>query len=310
MNLMIYTSKNCLDCNKRFTDHSRNHGKKFCNYYCQKHYILARRKRERIKNIEKSCVRCGKTFIQKFIREVKYCSPHCRAVVSWTRFEEIRKIRRRTDPVYHAHERQIKNKWIKNNKDKVRKFMKKAQSKESYKIKRRAWWKMHMSNPENKEKRKEWERKWRSQDHVKAKNKLYKLNNREHISIKGREYSQRPEIQDRVRERTRYRLKNDPIFRIKATIRTRIYLYVKRGLANKTLPTSTLIGCSWEFLKTHLEQQFKPNMNWDNYGKWHIDHHKAMAKFDLLKEKELLECCNYSNLRPLWAEENMRKGSR
>ena len=307
---MIYTSKNCLDCSKKFTDNTYNQVKKFCNYYCKKHYTLARRKRERIKNIEKPCARCGKTFIQKFIQEVKYCSRHCCDVVSWTRFEETRKKRRRTDPVYYTHERQIQKKWRENNMDKVRLSSKKTQSTESYKIKRRAWWKIYMSNPNIHNKRKEWEKKWRSQDHVKAKKKLYKVNNREYINIKGREYSQRPEVRNRRREQMRYKFKHNPIFRIKSNIRSRLYLYVQRGLAKKTLPTGILIGCSWEFLKNHLEQQYKPNMNWDNYGKWHIDHHKAMAKFDLFKEEELLECCNYSNLRPLWAEENMRKGAR
>jgi len=121
---------------------------------------------------------------------------------------------------------------------------------------------------------------------------------------------QREEVKNRIRERTRYRLKNDPIFRLKSSVRTRIYLYVKRGLAKKTLPTSILIGCSWEFLKNHLEKQFKPNMSWANYGKWHIDHYRPMASFNLLKEKELLKCCNFSNLQPLWAFENLSKGAK
>ena len=301
------TTKYCLNCNKQLIDHSFNQVKKFCNYYCKKNFTLAKRRKDRIKNIKKKCAYCGKTFIQKFIQEVKYCSRKCCEIVSWKNFEVIRKKRRKIDPIYLAHERQIQKQWRENNKEKVRQSAKKAQSKESYKIKRRAWWKIYMSNPTIHNKRREWERKWRSQDHVKAKNKLYKLNNREHISIKGREYSQRAEVRNRVRERTRYRLKNDPIFKLKCNVRTRIRLYVKRGLAKKTLPTSVLIGCSWEFLKNHLEKQFKPRMSWANYGKWHIDHYRPMASFNLFKQKELLKCCNFSNLQPLWAIENLRK---
>ena len=301
------TIKHCLNCNKQLIDRSFNQVKKFCNYYCKKKFTLAKRRKDRIKNIKKKCAYCGKTFIQKFIQEVKYCSRKCCEIVSWKNFEVIRKKRRKIDPIYLAHERQIQKQWRENNKEKVRQSAKKAQSKESYKIKRRAWWKIYMSNPTIHNKRREWERKWRSQDHVKAKNKLYKLNNREHISIKGREYSQRAEVRNRVRERTRYRLKNDPIFKLKCNVRTRIRLYVKRGLAKKTLPTSVLIGCSWEFLKNHLEKQFKPHMSWANYGKWHIDHYRPMASFNLFKQKELLKCCNFSNLQPLWAIENLRK---
>ena len=183
------TIKHCLNCNKQLIDRSFNQVKKFCNYYCKKNFTLAKRRKDRIKNIEKQCAYCGKTFIQKFIKEVKYCSRKCCEIVSWKNFEVIRKKRRKTDPIYHAHERQIQKQWRENNKEKVKQFSKKAQSKESFKIKRRAWWKIYMSNPTIHNKRKDWEKKWRSQDHVKEKKKLYKLNNREYISIKGREYS-------------------------------------------------------------------------------------------------------------------------
>ena len=304
------TIKNCLNCNKQLIDRSFNQVKKFCNYYCKKKFTLAKRRKDRIKNIEKQCAYCGKTFIQKFIREVKYCSNKCNQIVQWKRLDAKRKIKRKTDPIYHAHERKIQKQWRENNTEKVKQFSKKAQSKESYKIKRRAWYKVYMSNPIIHNKRKLWEKKWRKQDHVKEKKKLYKLNNKEYISIKNKAYSQREEVKNRTRERTRYRLKNDPIFRLKSSVRTRIYLYVKRGLAKKTLPTSILIGCSWEFLKNHLEKQFKPNMSWANYGKWHIDHYRPMASFNLLKEKELLKCCNFSNLQPLWAFENLSKGAK
>jgi len=307
---MIYAKKNCLDCNKKFTDYSFNQVKKFCDYYCKKNYTLARRRKDRIKNIEKQCAYCGETFIQKFIKEVKYCSNKCNQIVQWKRLDAKRKIKRKIDPAYYEHEKQLQKQWRKNNKERVKEFTKKAQSKESYKIKRRAWYKVYMSNPDNHNKRKEWERKWRSQDHVKAKKKLYKLNNKEYIRKRMKEYTQRPEVKNRVRERARYRLKNDPIFRLKCNVRTRIRLYVRRGLAKKTLPTSVLIGCSWEFLKIHLEKQFKPHMSWANYGKWHIDHQKPMASFNLFKQKELLKCCNFSNLQPLWASENLSKGAK
>ena len=310
MNLMIYTSKNCLDCSKKFTDNTYNQVKKFCNYYCKKHYTLARRKRERIKNIEKKCAYCGKTFIQKFIQEVKYCSRKCCEIVSWKNFEVIRKKRRKTDPIYYAHERQLQKQWRENNKEKVKQSSKKSRSKPSYIKHRKQYLKEYYLKPENREKRKKWRLIWYHQPHILLRKKQYKFKNRIKIRKQNKKYSQRAEVRNRVRERTRYRLKNDPIFKLKCNVRTRIRLYVRRGLAKKTLPTSTLIGCSWGFLKTHLEQQFKPHMNWDNYGKWHIDHHKAMAKFDLFKEEELLECCNYSNLRPLWAEENLRKGAK
>jgi hypothetical protein len=62
----------------------------------------------------------------------------------------------------------------------------------------------------------------------------------------------------------------------------------------------------------HLEKQFSNGMSWDNYGEWHVDHIKPMSSFDMIEEgdKEFLECWSLKNLRPLWGEENLSKGSK
>jgi len=61
----------------------------------------------------------------------------------------------------------------------------------------------------------------------------------------------------------------------------------------------------------HIEKQFKPGMNWENYSLygWHIDHIRPCASFDLTKEEEIQKCFHYSNLQPLWAEENLKKAA-
>ena len=51
-------------------------------------------------------------------------------------------------------------------------------------------------------------------------------------------------------------------------------------------------------------------MTWDNYGKWHIDHIKPCASFDMSIEKEQKKCFNYLNLQPLWAAQNFSKGTK
>ena len=75
----------------------------------------------------------------------------------------------------------------------------------------------------------------------------------------------------------------------------------------KSLPTMFLIGCEIDYLIYHLQSQFTDGMTWANYGDWHIDHIKPCAKFDLSKTSEQLKCFNYTNLQPLWAEDNLRK---
>ena len=64
-----------------------------------------------------------------------------------------------------------------------------------------------------------------------------------------------------------------------------------------------------EELKIHLESKFKNGMNWNNYGKWHINHKIPDSLFTYKKMSDeqfkLAWCLN--NLQPMWATENHRK---
>lgn len=71
------------------------------------------------------------------------------------------------------------------------------------------------------------------------------------------------------------------------------------------------LGCTPEQLKLHLEQQFQPGMTWENHGVhgWHVDHKKPLASFDLTDPAQFDQACHYTNLQPLWATDNIRKGA-
>jgi hypothetical protein len=71
-----------------------------------------------------------------------------------------------------------------------------------------------------------------------------------------------------------------------------------------------MIGCTPQFLKEHLEKQFKDGMNWENYGLygWHIDHIIPLSSAE--DEDGVYKLCHYTNLQPLWAKENLSKGSK
>ena len=56
----------------------------------------------------------------------------------------------------------------------------------------------------------------------------------------------------------------------------------------------------------HLENLFKPDMTWLNYGEWHIDHIVPLASAK--SYSEIIELHALENLQPLWAEDNRRKG--
>jgi hypothetical protein len=95
---------------------------------------------------------------------------------------------------------------------------------------------------------------------------------------------------------------------IASIIRTRLY-NVLRG-NTKSAPTLRLLGCSLSHAIAHIEQKFANGMSWDNHGKWHIDHIKPCASFDLSRPQEQAKCFHYTNLQPMWAADNISKGSR
>jgi len=102
------------------------------------------------------------------------------------------------------------------------------------------------------------------------------------------------------------RLNTRPECRIVENLRRRTRA-VLAGI-NKSKATLALIGCDPIYLKEHLEGQFTSGMSWDNYGEWHIDHIVPCNDFDLTKPEEQSKCFHYTNLQPLWAIDNLKKG--
>jgi hypothetical protein len=81
-------------------------------------------------------------------------------------------------------------------------------------------------------------------------------------------------------------------------------------LANSKF-TSRSIGCNAEQLCQWLESQFKRGMTRDNYGPvWHIDHIVPLSHFDLFNPMHRAMANHYTNLRPMFAKENMSRGAR
>lgn len=303
----------CKSCNKKFTFKNITSITKYCSWRCFQNVRNERKKLKRLNNIiiiKLNCKFCNKQFQKPNIIRNLYCSKSCSYKMDLKRDRERKKHLLNTNANFRKHYYEVRKAWASKNKDKINQYRKKAESKESYKIKRKLYLKIYESKPENKKRRLAYLKEWRKRDYVKIKRKAYKLKNKEHIRKQSCEYAKRPEIRERVRNQVRKRLKNDPIFLIKYRLRTRFYQYVKRGLAKKQVKTSKLIGCDWNYLKNHLQRRFKKGMSWKNFGKWHIDHIKPMSHFDLMKVKDQYLCCNYKNLQPMWAKDNLSKGNR
>lgn len=101
---------------------------------------------------------------------------------------------------------------------------------------------------------------------------------------------------------------SDPLFSLRCGVRTALCNFISRRGYSKKSSTQEIIGCTWEFLKEHIESQFPEGMSWENRSQWHIDHRIPLAK--AATEEELIALCHYSNLQPMWAEENLAKGDK
>jgi hypothetical protein len=100
------------------------------------------------------------------------------------------------------------------------------------------------------------------------------------------------------------RRKEDPLFRLANILRVRLNKAIKR---NSGISAVRDLGCSIADFKSYIETKFQPNMTWDNYGEWHIDHDIPLCRFDLSDPQQLKLACHYTNLQPLWATDNLRK---
>ncbi len=158
----------------------------------------------------------------------------------------------------------------------------------------------------NKEKRKKYQKLYR--DENKKSLKQSRKNNQVKLKLYAKKYS--IENRQKINKYKVEQRKNNINIKIKQNLRSYISKFLNGRLKSKK--TLDLLGCSIEELKIHLESQFTSGMSWDNYGLhgWHVDHIKPCASFDLSKPIEQRKCFNFNNLQPLWAIDNLRKGSK
>lgn len=161
--------------------------------------------------------------------------------------------------------------------------------------------------------------------------KEYRLKNIEHSRHIKRQYARthKKEAQERshqhylknktkIREKrrvyTQEKLKVDNNFKILTNYRIRMIQALKNN--QKSGHTISLLMCSVEAWRKHLESQFTEGMSWDNYGnkagQWSIDHIIPCDFFkDYLSDPvEQYMCFRWQNTRPMWHVDNVRKSNK
>lgn len=168
---------------------------------------------------------------------------------------------------------------------------------------------IHYTKPNHEELKLYWKERYNSNRQQRIQySKEYAENNIEKVKkYKKNHYEKNKDvIKERVRLSHNRRRKEDPIFKLKAQMRLWIYRFLK----NKSQSSETIIGCNPSFLKEYIENLWEPGMTWENWSPngWHVDHIIPLSSAKT--EEDLLKLNHYTNLRPLWAEDNLAKGAK
>lgn len=198
--------------------------------------------------------------------------------------------------------------WVEKNKDKIKNYLSEYKDKNKNHLyeKDKEYRIINKAKIKNSQK----DRYEKDKEKILEKQKEYYLENKdakiEYVK-NWRINNKKKWIESRAK-RKQERYSNDINFKLKNNIVSRLNLALRHN--RKSNKTEVLLGCTIAELRIYLENKFKEGMSWDNRFEWHIDHIIPCASFDLSKEEEQKKCFHYSNLQPLWARENIIKGSK
>jgi len=143
------------------------------------------------------------------------------------------------------------------------------------------------------------------------KKRAHYVNNREqYIKTAARRRAENPEKHREYDNRSgaRYRATKA------GNIRGRMSAQINNAIKGKKIGRrwESLVGYTAKGLIRHIEKQFTDGMSWENRDKWHIDHIIPVSAFNFTKPEHIdfKRCWALSNLRPMWAKDNISKGAK
>lgn len=167
----------------------------------------------------------------------------------------------------------------------------------------------------HREKDAENSRKWRTANREKcrASCERWRQSNLEYNAARGRVWRKaNPERAAELDALSKRKRRSSPSGKMAYRVGNRIRNALKNHETGRGGKTFDLLGYTPQELASHLERQFLPGMSWQNTSEWHIDHIVPLSSFDVSSkdDPELKRAWALTNLRPLWAEDNIRKGSK
>ena len=111
------------------------------------------------------------------------------------------------------------------------------------------------------------------------------------------------------KEKRKERLQTDSMYKLKIRLRKSIReSFRRRGKRKDGHRTHSILGAEIHVVYEHFESLFVDGMSWENIGKWHIDHIIPLST--AITEEDVIRLCHYTNLQPLWAEDNLKKSNK
>jgi hypothetical protein len=113
-----------------------------------------------------------------------------------------------------------------------------------------------------------------------------------------------------ARERSRIQYQKNPEYKLRLLFRR--YAQKLKQPNKRRGTTLRFLGCSVDEARRHIEKQWLPGMSWENHSRsgWHIDHIVPLKAFSLADAEQAKRALHYTNLRPLWAKDNLSKGAK
>jgi len=149
-----------------------------------------------------------------------------------------------------------------------------------------------------------------NKEKIKNRTKKYREDNLQKTKEKSKEYRLKDESKKRHNAYKKNKRDSCKLNKLKIYLRNRTCYIFKKKQFIKSQKTTELLGIDIDVVKTYIESKFTKGMTWDNYGKygWHIDHIIPLSTAKT--EEDLRKLCHYTNLQPLWAQENISKGAK
>jgi hypothetical protein len=161
---------------------------------------------------------------------------------------------------------------------------------------------------------------WRQENYDKEQRKINYEVNKDIIKIKQKEYYKKNKQKRNEYTKTynKIRYHNDPLFNLKQCLRNLIYKSIKRKGGVKVSKTELILGCSYGFFKSYIENLWLHSdnldengnvwMTWENKGNpkdgilgpnksWDIDHKIPITNGKTVDE--VIKLNHYNNLQPM-----------